>query len=171
MAVFTHPAHLAGGDAQDQRIGSHVLSDHRAGAHEGITPDAMATDDRGVGADRGALFDQGRLVRVLAGDGAAGIDHIGENGTGADEHIVFTHDTFVQADVVLHLDPAAEPDAIRYEYVLAQAAAGADHRFRHDVTEVPDPGTRPDPGALVDDGARMGVVFGTAAHAIGKTRG
>ena len=56
MAVPAHPADLAAGIADHQRVVRNVLGHDRAGADERVAADGDAADDRGVGADRAAAL-------------------------------------------------------------------------------------------------------------------
>jgi hypothetical protein len=82
--------------------------------------------------------------------------HVGEHHARPAEHEVLELDARVDRDVVLHLDAASEAHAGGDEYVLSEAAAGADLGAGADMTEVPDARARADARAHVDDGGRMG---------------
>ena len=66
-AYSLHPA------SQRQRVGRHVLRDHRAGADVGAIADAHGRDQCSVAADEDASADGGGILVqavVIAGDGA-----------------------------------------------------------------------------------------------------
>ena len=55
LASRAHPTNLAGRYASDKGIRRNVAGDDGAGGNEAILTELVATDDRGIGADAGAL--------------------------------------------------------------------------------------------------------------------
>lgn len=152
FAVFAHPADLAGGHADHQGVGLDVLVDDGARADEGVFADGDAADDGAVGAQGGALLDQGVAVFVLALDQRTGVVDVGEHHAGAAEHALFQGDVVVDGDVVLDLAAVADDDLVADEDVLPQRHPGADAGAAADVDEMPDAGSFADLRAGIDDG-------------------
>lgn len=155
LAMFTHPANLAGRVANNEGIGFDFFGNNGSSTDKGVCSDVVTTDDGGIGANGGTFSHDGFHVFALAVDGAAGVINISENHGRAQEHVVFTDDSFVDRDIVLHLDVVAEHDAVCNEYVLAEVAVFPNDGSRHDVAEVPYFTTCPNLGALINNGGRM----------------
>lgn len=158
FAVFAHPADLAGGHADHQGVGLDVLVDDGARANEGVFADGDAADDGAVGAQGGALFDQGVAVFVLALDQRAWVVDVGEHHAGTAEHPLFQGDVVIDGDVVLDLAAVADDDLVADEDVLPQGHPGADAGAAADVDKMPDAGTFANLGAGIDDGGFMLVI-------------
>lgn len=152
FAVLAHPADLARRHADHQGVGFDVLVDDGARADEGVFTDGDAADDGAVGAQGGALLDQGVAVFVLALDQRARVVDVGEHHAGAAEHAFFQGDVIVDGDIVLDLAAVADHDFVADEDVLAQGNTRADAGAAADVDEMPDARSFADLGAGIDDG-------------------
>jgi hypothetical protein len=153
FAKLAHPAHLAGGYADHERVGFDIFVDHCASAHKGVFTNGDAAHHGAIGPERGPFFDKGVAVFVFALDEGAGVVDVGEDHAGTTEHAFFERDVVVHADVVLHFAAVANGDLVADEHVLAEGYAFADLGSTADVDKVPDAGAFADLCALVDDGA------------------
>ena len=91
--------------------------------------------------------------------GTSRVDHVGEYTAGPEEYVVFAGHTFVDRDVVLHLDILAQNHAGRYDHVLANVAVFAQNSARHDVAEVPNLGTFSDACSFIDGGGFVSLIL------------
>lgn len=152
FAVLAHPADLARRHADHQGVGLDVLVDDGARADEGVFADDDAADDGAVGAQGGALFDQGVAVLVLALDQRARVVDVGEHHAGAAEHALFQSDVVIDGDVVLDFAAVADDDLVADEDVLAKGYPGTDAGAAADMDEMPDARSFADLRAGIDDG-------------------
>ena len=158
VAVFAHPAGLAGGVANDEGVVGHSFCDDRACTDEGVASDVVSTNDGSIGTDASTLFHKCTGIFALAVHGRAWVDDIGEDHRGAQEDIVFTDHTGVDAHVVLYLDVATEHHLRTDNDILADVAVFANDAVGHDVAEVPDFGAVADLAVVVNDGGGVGEV-------------
>src|SRR5579859_1314650 len=133
-----HPAFeialLAGGDGERAR--RHVFAHRRSRAHVGAFADGDGGDELGVGADEGAVLDDGLVLVhavVVAGDGAAADVHFRADVGVAEVAQVIGLRSLAQTRL-LGLDEVAEV------HFVFQHAAGADVRPGPDLRVVTDGG-------------------------------
>ena len=134
------------------------MGHNRTGSDEGVPADFVSADDSAIGAEGGALFNEGRLRFVHSSDMRPGVDDICENHAGATEDVVFQSDSFINGYVVLNL--ASIPDGhIRSDHhILPDVAGFANHAAVQDVREMPDFGPFADDAVFVDDCRFMAIV-------------
>ena len=158
VAIFAHPAGLAGGVSNDEGVVGHGFCDDRACTDEGVASDVVSTNDGGIGTDGSAFFHKCTGVFALAVDGRTRVDHIGKNHGGSQEDVVFANHTGIDAHVVLYLDIATEHHLRTDNDILADVAVFANDAVGHDVAEMPDFGAVADLAVVVDDGGGVGEV-------------
>src|SRR5690606_20132995 len=100
--------------------------------------DGHATDDGAVGAEGGALLDQGVAVFTFALDQRARVVDVGEDHARAAEHAFFQGDAVVDRDVVLDLAVVADDDLVADEHALTQGDTLADPGAAAYMDKVPD---------------------------------
>ena len=135
------------------------MRQHCTGADKGELTDLVAADDRGIRADGRPFADKGRPELVFSGDGAAGVDDIGEYGGRTEENFVLADQPGVKTDIVLHFHSPAQDHSVANHDVLPDGAIRADHRTGHDMGKMPDLCAVADAGAWVDHCRRMGKVI------------
>lgn len=133
MSKFGHPAHLARGVPNQQRIIRYVLGHHRARTDEGVFPDVVPANDGCIRPDGGPLPYSGSRILIPTIDRAARIDHIGEHTRWTKKNVVIAGYSGVQRHIVLNLDVVAELNTGRDHYILTDVASFAQHRTGHDV--------------------------------------
>jgi len=159
VTVCADPAALPGGVAQEEAIGGRRMREHGAGADKSIFPDSVTADDSGVGADSRSPADQGVPEFVFPGNGAAGVDDVGEHRGGADKDLVFAGDAGVDRDVILYPDAVAQDDTFADHDILTNVAVVADGSVGHDMGKMPDLRAAADGCARVDDCRRVGKIL------------
>ena len=135
------------------------MRQYRACADKGELADLIAADDRGIRADGRSFPDKGRAELVFSGDGAAGVDDIGEYGGRTKEDFVLADQPGVKADIVLYFHSPAQDHSVANHDVLPDGAIRADHRAGHDMGKMPDLCAVADGGSRVDHCRRMGKVI------------
>ena len=131
------------------------MGHHRASADETIGPKRSAADDRRIGADGCAAFDQRSAELGLALDLGPWVLHIGEHAARPAKYAVFELDARIDADVVLHLATGTDPYVTTDEHVLADDAVLANDTVRENVAEMPNLGSGANFIGRVDVGALM----------------
>ena len=129
-----------------------ILVHHSAGADKGVSADDGTADNGTVGAEGGAVFDQGRADLVHFSDFCSGVVDVGEDHGRAAEDAVFQGDAFEDRHVGLDFALFADGDIRADDHVLADVAVFSDGGVREDVGEVPDFGSWVDVDVVVDVG-------------------
>src|SRR5882724_11326717 len=104
----------------------------------------MTADDGRVGADAGAVFDEGRQELAAPADMGAREQYVGEHHRRAAEDIVFQRYALIDRHIVLDLAAIPDPHIGSDHHVLAEIAVGADLRAGKDMSEMPDFGAGTD---------------------------
>lgn len=158
MAVTTDPAGAASGIAEDQSVIRDITDNHRSRSDKTIPAQRYAADDSGIGADSGSPPYERSLVEGVTLDLGTRIGDVREDAGGAKKDIVFNYGSAIDRNVILHLDVAADDNALRHVTILAETASGADASVLHNVTEMPDRGAGADAGRFMHDGGGIDVV-------------
>lgn len=146
-AAATYPGPLSGGISDHQRERFDVASYSGSRRDQTVFPQSDASNDRCVGADGTALFDE-RLnqpvisvfVSLLGMRHAcrSGVAIVRERSVGPHEYIIFDRHSIPNADVVLDGDVISNSRARFHERVTAQITIVADRNVGHDVCERPN---------------------------------
>lgn len=137
LPAYTHPSDLPGRISRHQGMIGHIFSYNGASANEGVTADGVATDNRAVCTQRGAVLDEGGADLVHLGYLRAWIVDVRENHRWSAENAVFKGDAFIDRNVVLKLAFVADGHIGTDDAVLADIAVLADFRAGEDVGKVP----------------------------------
>lgn len=159
--MLAHPARLAPGVSDYQCVIRNIARNHRPRANKREAAYRVPADNRGIGPNSCSLLHQRLLVLVTPVHRAAGIGNIRKDHGRAEKNIVFTNHPGIDGHVILHFYIIAQDDLRRDHHVLTNVATRSDATTRHEVREVPDPGTFPDFTTGVDDG---GLVCGVGGH-------
>ena len=87
------PAFLTGWVSHNQCVIGHVFGDHSTRGDKGVATDGHATDNRCIGTDGGAAFDDCSLVKMMPGYLRARVGDIGEHAGRSEENIIFNQQT------------------------------------------------------------------------------
>lgn len=136
-AALADPSMKAGGITIDQGKVGNILRNHRPSTDKGILADGMTTDNSGIGANGGPLFNQGRLKFVSSRYVAAGTDDIGEGAGRTAKNVVFQSHSLKYRHIVLYLHVVPYPNPLAHETVLSDNAIPADSYAGHNVREMP----------------------------------
>src|SRR5690554_2708167 len=176
VTTFAHPTGMPGRITHHQGIGGHTAGDDRPCSYKGVVANFNAANNGGVGPDGGTLADFGRPVLMFAGNGAAGIEHIGKNSRGPHKTIVLTYHALVGRNVVLHFYVVAQYHAGGHHNVLTETAIASDATAGYQVAKVPDARTGAnftifiDYGRLVDECFFVYHKLGFKAHSSAQRR-
>src|ERR1700729_70997 len=158
-----HPADPARRYPRHQSKVGNVFGHHSARSHESVAADGMAAQDRGIGPDGGAAFDQRRPELGLARYRRARIDHIGEHAARAAKDVVFECHAFIKADIVLDLAVVADRHVRPDHDVLSDRTVPADRDIAENMTKIPYARAFADDDPLIDIGAFVNADIGEAA--------
>ena len=123
----------------------------------------MTANHGGVRPDARSLSYQSGLELIFARHGAARIDDIGEHAGRPEKHIVFAFHAGIDRNVVLHLDPVAQPYLRGNHHILPDIAILADLASGHDMRKMPYFGACPDLAGRIDDCGGMLKIIGHGA--------
>lgn len=137
LATLTYPSQLACGDADDESMVRHIGCNHRTGAHHGMSPYRVATDDGAVGSQRGSATDESACILSMYREVGPRRQHIGEDTAGTEEHIVLYLNAFIDRNIVLDAYSVANPHIVAHIDVLAKRTVLPYRGTRLDMTEMP----------------------------------
>ena len=148
------PAHLFCRISHHQGVIGHIACHHRTGPDKGISADPVSAYNGAIGAQGGALLNQGRPDLFHAPDVGPGIDDIGEDHAGSAEDVIFQGDAFIDGNVILNLASLSDGDVRTDHHVLSDVAVFSDHAALQHMREMPDPGV-PSYGCAIIDPCRF----------------
>ena len=151
-----HPAGLTGGVPHHQSKCGDVFGHHSTRSYEGISSDVMATYDGRIGPYAGAFPHMGFGVLSPPHHGTARVGDVGKHARGAEEDIIGTGHTCVEAHVVLNLAVAAQHHIGADDHILSDVAAFTQHCTRHDVAKMPHFTACTNGASFIDDRSGVG---------------
>lgn len=138
----------------NNRIRRHIPRHDRACSDQGELADRVAANDCRIGADAGTPLHKRRQIvfAPISWKGGPWCMDVGKDDGRTAENIVFQCHPFINGNIVLHLDIAADRYPRSNHDILTDATALADSSAGKEMAEVPDasPLTNMDP--LIDIG-------------------
>ena len=119
---------VTGRVAIEHGVGWNVAGDHCPGADQRVCADRAAAHDRGIGADaRATLHERGLVIlRSVSRKRRTWGRDVREDHARATENVVFERHAFVDGDIVLDLDVAADRHPGTDHHILADSTPASD---------------------------------------------
>ena len=159
LPMSADPTRPAGRNTCHEGIGRHIFGYHRTGTDETVLTEGVTAYDGGIGPYGCTTTDDGLAVLILAADGRAGIDDVGEHHRRSQEYIVLAAYAGIDGYVVLDFTVAAQHHVRRDDHVLTDVAVLTDGATGHNMREVPNLGTFAYLATLVHVGRFMNKIL------------
>lgn len=123
FSASADPTDLPGGVAHHEGVVRDIPGNHGSRADESVAADGDAAHDGAVGAEGGAVADQGGAHLVHFADFGPWVVDVRENHGGSAKDALFQGDPFIDRNVVLDLATAANAHIRADDYILPDIAA------------------------------------------------
>src|SRR5712671_3044719 len=137
VAVAAHPSDLVSRVSNHQSKVGYVLSYHRAGSDECVSPDLNSANDCRIGPNGAASLQTCGFVQRVPVNLRSRISNIRQHTGWPEKYVVLDRHACVDGYIVLDLDVTSYYRAAIDVHVLRDHAALTDSRTLHDVREVP----------------------------------